>query len=498
MGLESGTMVGLHRKWVGFGLLLGITGCQVFGPKKAEQPPLKAPELVIASRVYAGSVLSGPTPNELTEESFKSPWAISVRIWAIESLPTEGFERLARQARLVFTTRGGMPVVPSARSSSELLIRGISPDTDPEFLLGKPTDRQMMSELTTGLVSGMTLEVDLQTPTRLHPPQQPVRSGIEVRIARADESGQYSLGVVSQNLVPFFLSAPQTSTDQDWVSAPPLPVPQRVDTERETLLTDRTVQNESDRWLLVVPMRFEDSPSDGVIVDLTIQTQPLASDREKIVELLRNALGETASLDDDRPLSLLSEDELRMRSALEGLAKVTDTPRGAIVYLAGLCGAELTQSVGIIADPPLLESICRSILEQADRLSKTDRPSVAWLLERTTVEALSVAENNGTVSPSVRGVLAEYAGEVGRQIDALRSLVSQSHSSEDLKNRLMAENMIFLEDSSPSARVRAYDWLDRLGRAPDGYDPLASLRERRRALEGAAESRQTLQTEKQP
>ena len=47
---------------------------------------------------------------------------------------------------------------------------------------------------------------------------------------------------------------------------------------------------------------------------------------------------------------------------------------------------------------------------------------------------------------------------------------------------------MYLEDSSPSARVRAYDWLAARGRAPQGYEPLGPARERRRALDAALES----------
>jgi hypothetical protein len=39
-----------------------------------------------------------------------------------------------------------------------------------------------------------------------------------------------------------------------------------------------------------------------------------------------------------------------------------------------------------------------------------------------------------------------------------------------------------LADMSPSARVRAYEWLVAQGQAPAGYDPLAPAQERRRVL----------------
>jgi len=47
---------------------------------------------------------------------------------------------------------------------------------------------------------------------------------------------------------------------------------------------------------------------------------------------------------------------------------------------------------------------------------------------------------------------------------------------------LLLENFIYLEDISPAARTRAFEWLAARDQAPQGYDPLASLKERRNVL----------------
>jgi hypothetical protein len=44
---------------------------------------------------------------------------------------------------------------------------------------------------------------------------------------------------------------------------------------------------------------------------------------------------------------------------------------------------------------------------------------------------------------------------------------------------------VYLEDASPAARVRAYDWLNGKNLAPAGYDPLGSNKDRRAALDKA-------------
>jgi len=47
---------------------------------------------------------------------------------------------------------------------------------------------------------------------------------------------------------------------------------------------------------------------------------------------------------------------------------------------------------------------------------------------------------------------------------------------------VVRENFIYLEDISPAARTHAFEWLLSKGEAPDGYDPLAPLKERRAVL----------------
>jgi hypothetical protein len=80
-------------------------------------------------------------------------------------------------------------------------------------------------------------------------------------------------------------------------------------------------------------------------------------------------------------------------------------------------------------------------------------------------------------------VLTNYAGEPGRHASSIKEILHGVSSRQDLENRLLAENLIFLEDSSPAARVRAFGWLTARHQAPMGFDPLGSPRDRRNALE---------------
>ncbi|HPF13861.1 MAG TPA: hypothetical protein PLJ12_06310, partial [Planctomycetota bacterium] len=79
-------------------------------------------------------------------------------------------------------------------------------------------------------------------------------------------------------------------------------------------------------------------------------------------------------------------------------------------------------------------------------------------------------------------LLLRHGGEVGRYPSTIEDAALQSADRETMRKRLLLENRLFLEDSSPSARVRAFDWLVRQGEDLGAFDPLASPSARRDAL----------------
>ena len=99
------------------------------------------------------------------------------------------------------------------------------------------------------------------------------------------------------------------------------------------------------------------------------------------------------------------------------------------------------------------------------------------MLARTTIKR--------RLSPELTGVLLTLAGEAGRSPAAMEQILANLSTRKDFENRLIAENFIALEDSSPAARVRAYDWLKAHARQPAGYDPLGEAHQRSAAIEKA-------------
>ena len=96
------------------------------------------------------------------------------------------------------------------------------------------------------------------------------------------------------------------------------------------------------------------------------------------------------------------------------------------------------------------------------------------------------ALNTGTMPPELAEVLTRYAGEPGRHAGAVDEVLHEGGSRADFSARLIAENLVFLEDSSPASRVRASEWLATIGKTPGRLQPAyAWARERHAALDKA-------------
>jgi hypothetical protein len=161
-----------------------------------------------------------------------------------------------------------------------------------------------------------------------------------------------------------------------------------------------------------------------------------------------------------------------------------------MVFLADQTHALLCEDLAMVADDVLLEQLAQDI-----RSNFTGDPppqsneSIGWLLDHTAIQRLSKLlsqtnnEGKTKLTDEQAALLATYTGEVGRHGSSLEGVLKGVDGHQDLENRLLAENLIFLEDSSPASRVRAFDWLKARGHAPLGYDPLGASKDRRNALE---------------
>ncbi len=169
-----------------------------------------------------------------------------------------------------------------------------------------------------------------------------------------------------------------------------------------------------------------------------------------------------------------------LRAALDSLSR-PGSPRAALVYLSDQAAAPTCGDMALVADEPILARFAAAVHTKAESAGAIEKQSLAWILEQSAYELMTQLSTDGKLPPELSSVLILHAGEAGRHADALTEALHGDSSTQDLVSRIVTQNYIFLEDSSPAARVRAFDWLGTIGRAPASYDPLSTAPAPRRA-----------------
>lgn len=455
---------------------LALSGCRSASQSKVDQAPVVVNAEVTSSE-FAGSALSGPLASTVDDAALAGAWRVTGHVLAVQTLPTDGFEPIGPLAKLIYGDAKGELMAPSSRLVYSTLIRRLDADapasSQPTTLPAVGIAPAHLSDVAGGVAAGTTFKIQIIQPDG--PADEAIRQAVHVEISRKAQEAGYEIAIISQDRVA--------------VDAEVSSEPAALQTIRETVVIPREVGDGGDRFILAIPMAFKGSTAQGVVVELDIETTPddagaLAGDLKKNID------EQSAKIRDLQQQKVGSPSDLLTNAALDALISAGDAPRGTLVYLANQTGASLAEAVALVADDQLLAVIAKSVREKVPNLATRDRNTVGWMLERSTISAVtSIADDEtNTGLASVRGVLETYAGEAGRQLDLLQSLADGATSCDDLYNRLIAEHIIYLEDNSPASRVRAYDWLSARGIAPTGYDPLADTRARRDALDAYQEA----------
>lgn len=183
--------------------------------------------------------------------------------------------------------------------------------------------------------------------------------------------------------------------------------------------------------------------------------------------------------------------EQQIESALRTLLS-RNHRRPALVFLAQTCGAQVCADLALGADDDTLAACIDAIAGSIDDPARIARAggTLVWVLERGTLRFLARRGAEHPLERELAAIVARHCGELGRSLNALDDVAQSARDLADFHERVVQENLVFLEDSRAAARVRAFDWLAARGRAPRAFDPLADSESRRAALEADAQERQ--------
>lgn len=429
-------------------------------------PP--APPLALTLETFAGTVLSGPaqTPAALDV----APWSLDISVARLDQLPSDVGESVNAHAESVVAEHSAAPF--QTRST---LARGVRLLATSDALPKAIWRTQQVAALWPGsTVRGQTsynlLTEDLaQTRWDL----------FEVNVGR--DAGDPERIRFTLSFEGWLFNDPATEEE---APTTPTAVHHR---EHITLANDDRVAGDVLR--IVLPAPRQGFPHSVEVVEVRIERTPDTQRSEFQAALSLGAQQVEATLTRARENSAALESAnafaFQRQSAVEALDRAT-LKRPAMIFLAKATGADLTGDLVSMADDTALDSLLEALRnEVAEGKSISDNSvEYGWFLECTTYAWLAkFASDPARELPlEFHSLLVRHTGELGRYPDLVLETVQASADQADLRKRLRAENRIFLEDSHPAARVRAYDWLSAVHASPAGYDPLASLAQRREAL----------------
>jgi hypothetical protein len=452
---------------------LVLTACQT--PKPVELPAPAADSTVVH---FVGTPLSGPTlPSVGTSAPRLRPeelLGVRVTMIVLEHMPHNALEPLGAHARLIVAARGEDPVLPTTRLTldarygrfASLIAPGELNKVLPLAVTGRS---RSLADLRGVLPAGVTASFRVADRRWFADPLagKPVQRYLRVDLYRPEAAGATLQVALTMEDAPL---APRTA------DIPPA-------LQRETALLDPP---DGPCLVLLAPFVFSDCPAEAVAIVIGI-TRNVGTDYAAAQDACRRDLANPAVVP---PAVVQSFDWTlpAITAAMSGLDR-PESRRASLVFLGDQTGAPILTDLALVADESVLARLVARFRVPSDPRSDAapmaDKQALGWRLDLAALGLLRDMQAGGAFPRELAAVLLAYTGEAGRHASSLEEICNGLTNSAELQRRLIAENTQYLEDGSPAARVRAYDWLRAREKAPPGYDPLASPRERRDALEKA-------------
>lgn len=454
---------------------------------KKAAPALTDPPVAVGLNHFAGTPLSGPVKPPSTMPGSGDAVALTVRLTAVRGVAAEGLAPLSSRARMLTIARGSEPILAVAQLAGRARFgEGQSAETFLAQLQSSPPEqRHEIHTFTDALIPGVTSSIDVISLASAD------RRSLRLQIHRpADKPQTLQLGIWIEDMV-IATSPAEESPPNPETATPPAKVSQR-----ELVLIDDLNNATSLRSVFFLPFELSDGGKEGMVIDITAANSPTD-------ETAHSRAIERMKADVDRSISVLGArpGELATGSAAaSGMAagitamRQASTRRSGMLYLAMQGNAPLLEDIALVGDDALLATVAGKIAQQAPPILGSATPADAgWAMESIALSEVIALQSAGSLAQPVQAVVSRLYGEAGRNASSLQEVSKGAPDRPEFQNRLVAENLIYLEDNSPSARMRAFDWLTVRNMAPSGYDPLGPIQQRRASIEKALYSAPTTQ-----
>lgn len=428
---------------------------------------------------FGGTALSGPTTSPVGDIGLDASARVELTWMALERVPATKLHPVDTQSQLTFSPVNSESILPTGMITRAAQF-GADRDAREfrESISGGAFGKTSIVSRRSGLVApGTTIRFDLADPIWDGAPNRRIAISISRRlIDRAQPAGaaaQTELATIAIRIDDYL--RPRSESGPTRYERPAF--------GQETALLEDVPLPDGATFALLVPMRFEGTPWRAITALIDVHTAGI-SDQKALVELQEN-INESlkaARAATSQPAAIEGAD---LPSAVAALGS-SGGLRSPLLFLATETDAAIASDFVLVADDAMLEMLADQTRHFA---SSQDRSrwakSLGWQMDRSSLRLMTQSAARPNAPPGITALLGLYAGEAGRHAESLQEILQSARDREDLDLRLVAENFIYLEDNSPSARVRAFDWLKSKNKAPPGFDPLGTPKARRAAMDNA-------------
>ncbi len=441
-------------------LLLLAAAC-LSGCRASKKVPA-VPELATGERVFVGTPLSGPidAAPPVTAALISQ---INVQWIALQQMPAGPLAPIDSQTQLTVAPDSDTALLTSARLTRPVKFAAASAAESFISVLnaGKLGPAAEIASRSAQIVPGATVEFTILPPGAAATAERRITLGISQPESRA--ATQSPTAIISVLIA----NAPATGDSKSIVT--------------ETAVIGSAPAADGAQWVTAFPLKSSNSPWNALVAVATINTG--AADQDSVTRLqadLRQAAADARAGLTRSPLG----DGPTIISALHAL-RSPESSRPALLLLTTLSNARIAGDFALVARDEQLAQFAAETLRAVPTEPLPSVMDLQWFFNRNALQTLCASAEKGELPSELQSILSLHTGDLANRPDALLDVLKQTGNADALEKRLIAENMIALEDNSPAARVRAFDWLAAQGEAPAGFDPMADAKSRRAAIDKA-------------
>ncbi len=469
-------------------------------PKKAPLAPkaLHLPEaLELRSGLHLGSILSGPQQGERKADQLVT---CRIDVVLLRAAANEWLQPLASDLRLVADLNGQGPVQGGSRLAvGARWAHGADAESAwAAIQAGDWGDSLAMEPASALIPAGTTFTLHLAAPETIEDPDNflgewPDRGAVEksLAVALSNRGGREEHALVAGFALGNLVRA---EGDVEMTQVPSEGGRPGSDfLRKEWILPSRSPNLTGDPVLWLLPSPFELGPAKTVAVLVRTQTFDPESRDTEASEGVELALAQWIEAGSQKEMmEPESEEQAWLRQLMRAMQNATDAKvaysngnagkaealRRALVYHCNLVDLPLGLDLCLTADESMLVDWVTLVPDQEWGTAA----AMGWALERAAWVQLARSMVKENLPDALGALVLRHGGEAGNYPSILEDAARSSIDFATFQKRLEQENRMFLEDASPAARVRAFDWLKRRGGAPPDWDPLDAKKKRRAVL----------------